>query len=321
MKRKHLFILLLVLVAAQVQASILKEPAYKITVAQDGSGNFRTIQEALNTNIVRKIRTRIFIKNGIYKEKLVVDSMHTNIEFIGEDKDKTIITYDDHSGKGNINTFTSYTILIKAEGFRAENITFQNTAGKDASQAVALHVEADKCTFINYRLIGNQDTFYGGKGHDRQYFKDCYIEGTTDFIFGPSTVLFENCRILSKNNSYITAASTPENQPFGYVFLNCTLIATPEAPKVFLGRPWRNYAKTVFINTEMGAHIVPEGWHNWKKPEAEKTTFYAEYNSRGPGANPGKRVGWAKQLTKKEAKKYTVKNILSGKDNWNPKRG
>jgi pectinesterase len=140
--------------------------------------------------------------------------------------------------------------------------------------------------------------------------KDCYIEGTTDFIFGKATVLFENCTLHSLKDSYITAAATPEDVAYGFVFQNCKLTAAPEVTAVYLGRPWRIYAKTVFLNCEMGKHIKPEGWHNWSKPEAEKTAFYAEYNCTGEGFLPKSRVTWSHQLRKSEAKKYTLENIL-----------
>ena len=159
-------------------------------------------------------------------------------------------------------------------------------------------------------MLGNQDTLYTSGEGTKNYFKDCYIEGTTDFIFGDATVLFENCIINSKSNSYITAASTPQNTEFGYVFKNCKLTANENVNEVYLGRPWRIYAKTVYINCEMGKHIKPEGWHNWSKPEAEKTAFYAEYNCKGEGFQPTKRVVWSRLLKKSEAKKYTIENVM-----------
>jgi pectinesterase len=159
--------------------------------------------------------------------------------------------------------------------------------------------------------------YASGKG--RQYFKDCYIEGTTDFIFGSATAFFENCKIHSKKNSYVTAASTPEGTEFGYVFKNCKLTAEDDVTEVYLGRPWRIYAKTVFINCEMGKHILPEGWHNWSKPEAEKTCFYAEFQNIGEGFQPQKRASWSRQLSTDEAKNYTLKRILGDQKN-NSKR-
>lgn len=299
------------------------------TVAKDGSGNFKTIQEAVNA--VRDLsqqQVKIFIKNGTYNEKLVVPSWKTNISLIGESKEGTIITNNDYTGKDfsgkdpsgrdKFMTFTSYTVLVQGNDFSAENITIQNTAGR-VGQAVALHVEGDRCIIKNCRLLGNQDTLYTATENSRQYFKDCYIEGTTDFIFGEATCVFDSCTIKSLADSYITAASTRPGKKFGYVFFNCKLIASAEAKKVYLGRPWRPYAKTVFINTEMGSHILPEGWDNWRNAENEKTAFYAEYNSKGAGANAGGRVKWSKQLSKKKAKKCTLQNIFENEDEWVPK--
>jgi pectinesterase len=185
-------------------------------------------------------------------------------------------------------------------------------------QAVALHVEGDRCVFRNCKLVGNQDTLFASGENSRQYFFGCYIEGTTDFIFGAATAVFEKCTIVSKVDSYITAASTLPTHEFGFVFLNCRLLSDSVGRRVYLGRPWRLYAYTVFVNCEMGDHIRPEGWHNWSKPEAEKTARYFEYNSTGPGANPRARVSWSHQLSKEEASILTVKNVLKGFDNWNP---
>lgn len=304
-----------------------------LTVAKDGSGNYKTIQEAVNA--VRDLsdkRVTIHIKNGIYKEKIVIPSWKTNISFVGEDKDSTIITFDDFSGKPNpggtdafrkdkFTTYTSYTVLVEGNDFTAENLTIQNTAGR-VGQAVALHVEADRVIIKNCKLLGNQDTLYISKENSRQYFQDCYIEGTTDFIFGEAIAVFQNCIIKSLINSYITAASTRADQSFGFVLLHCKLIADSSVNTVYLGRPWRPYAKTVYINCDLGSHIAPEGWNPWKGdamfPDKEKTAYYAEFGNMGPGASINSRVPWSKQLNEKEAKRYTLKNILGGKDNWDP---
>jgi pectinesterase len=288
------------------------------TVAKDGSGDFKTIQEAVMA--VRdwsEVQVPIYIKKGVYKEKLVIPSQKTRITLIGESAAETIITYDDYSGKNGLTTYTSYTVLVKGNEFKAENLTFENTAGT-VGQAVALHVEADKVIIKKCRILGNQDTLFPSTDTSRQYYLDCYIEGTTDFIFGAATAVFENCTIHSKKNSYITAASTIKDRSYGFVFLNCKLTASESAQKVYLGRPWRANAKTVFINTDMGKHILPEGWHVWNNNDNHKTTFYAEYGSTGPGFVKESRVNWSKQLTKKEAKQYTLKNIFAGTLAWLP---
>lgn len=292
----------------------------KLVVAQDGSGDYTTVQAAIDAIPAFPVEgVEVFVKNGTYREKVIIPSWKTNVSMVGESKENTIIIWNDYSGKGDINTFTSYTVLVQGNDFSAENITFENNAGR-VGQAVALHVEADRAVFKNCRIIGDQDTLYAGVDNSRQYYYNCYIEGTTDFIFGPATAVFENCVIHCKKNSYITAASTPKGQPYGFVFLNCKVTASEEAQKVYLGRPWRPYAQTVFINTVLGEHIRPEGWHNWSKPDAEKTAFYAEHKSKGPGASVKTRVTWSKQLSAREVKKYKPAIILAGDDNWNPKK-
>ena len=318
MKKLIFALFLLMMVRADAQPQTYPS---SFTVAQDGTGNFRTIQEAINA--VRDLsqqRVVIHIRNGVYHEKLVIPSWKTMITLEGESRDSTIITYDDYSGKPvpggkdafgkeKMTTYTSYTVLVQGNDFSAENLTIRNTAGR-VGQAVALHVEGDRCVVRNCNLLGNQDTLYAGTEGSREYYKDCFIEGTTDFIFGEATAVFENCTIRSLINSYIAAAATTPRQAFGFVFLDCRLVADTAAKKVFLGRPWRPYAKTVYIRTEMGAQIAPVGWDNWRNPENEKTAYYAEYESRGPGAAPGQRAGWSRQLTAREARRYTAQEIL-----------
>lgn len=296
-----------------------------LTVAQDGSGNYKTIQEAINAvRDLSQLQVKIFIKKGVYHEKIVVPSWKTKISLIGENKDSTIISWNDYSGKNypgkdwtgkdKFSTYTSYTVLVKGNDFVAENLTIENTAGR-VGQAVALHIEGDRCLILNCKLSGNQDTLYAATENSRQYYKDCFIEGTTDFIFGEATVVFQNCTIKSLTNSYITAAATGPHQKFGFVFFDCKLIADTAAKKVYLGRPWRPYAKTVFIRTEMGNHIVSGGWDPWKGdalfPDKEKTAYYAEYKCSGAGFQPTKRITWSQQLTDKEYQSYTLKNIFS----------
>lgn len=310
-------------VQAQVQAI-----EQRFTVAQDGSGDFKTIQEAVNA--VRDHSERkafITVKKGIYREKLVIPAWKKNIVLTGAGKENTTITNSNFSGQDfsgkdftqneKYSTYTSYTVLVQANDCILKDLTIENTAGR-VGQAVALAIEADRVEVINCDILGNQDTLYTSKD-GRNYFKNCLITGTTDFIFGEATVVFQDCEIKSLTNSYITAASTTQKQRFGYVFLHCKLTANEEVTKVFLGRPWRPYAKTVFIDTEMGKHILKEGWDPWKGdnmfPDKEKTIFYAEYNSKGEGASPKTRVEWSRQLTSEEIKNYTLKNIFG---DWMP---
>lgn len=289
---------------------------HDLTVAKDGTGDYRYIQDAIDAIRVylpKPITVRI--KKGIYKEKIVVPSTVTNVTFVGENPDSTVISYDDYSGKGKMETFDSYTVRVMGNDISFKNITIENTAGR-VGQAVALHVEGDRCTFENCHLLGHQDTLFASGENARQYFLNCYIEGTVDFIFGSATALFERCQIHSKaTGTYITAASTPKWVVYGYVFKNCQLTAAVGVEKVYLGRPWRDYAKTVFINCEMGAHIIETGWHNWNRPEIEKTAYFAEYQCFGAGFKPQNRVGWAHQLTEKEAENYSRETIFSGQLN------
>ena len=288
-----------------------------MVVAQDGSGDYTNIQEAINNaKAFPYEKITVFIKEGIYNEKVKIHEWNTNIHLIGESKEKTIIRYDDAFNKvslGRNSTFYTYTLLVEANDIVLKNLTIENSAG-EVGQAVALSVFSNRVVVENCNILGNQDTLYAS-GIGKQYYKNCYIEGTTDFIFGSATAYFENCTIHSKKDSYITAASTPKDVNFGYVFKNCNLTSNTETSKVYLGRPWRIYAKTVFINCKFGSHILPEGWHNWSKPEAEKNSFYAEYENSGAGADIRFRVAWSHQLSKKEAKKYTLKNVL-GNSNW-----
>lgn len=295
-------------------------------VARDGTAEFRNIDDALEVcRAFMEYHKVIFVKKGTYKEKLIIPSWLTNIEICGEDKDNTIITYDDHANvfipgtDRKMGTFRTYTVRVDGNDITFKNITIENNAAR-LGQAVALHTQGDRLRFVNCRILGNQDTIYTGGINTRLYFKDCHIEGTTDFIFGPSTAWFENCTILSRINSYITAASTPQDVEYGYVFNNCKLLAAEGVDKVYLGRPWRPYAHTLFMNCEMGKQIRTEGWYNWGNTDNEKTARYEEYNNRGEGASPKTRVSWSHQLTKKEAAKVTIQNVFKQNGGWMPEK-
>ena len=313
--RKVLGLLLLLSV---VSAAWAQERQDTIVVSRDGTGNFRTLQEAIESaRAFMDYTVTIYVKNGVYKEKVIVPSWVENIDIIGEDRDKPIITYDDHANINKMGTFRTYTVKVEGSDITFKNLTIENNAAQ-LGQAVALHTEGDRLKFINCRILGNQDTIYTGAKFTRLYFKDCYIDGTTDFIFGPSTALFEDCIIHSKRNSYVTAASTPKEAKYGYVFKHCKLTAEPGVDKVYLGRPWRPYAYTLFIECELGKHIVLAGWHNWGKQSNEETARYMEYKNTGEGANASERVAWSKQLTKKEAEAVTVDAIFRTQSDWNP---
>ncbi|RYY16097.1 MAG: pectin esterase [Cytophagaceae bacterium] len=291
----------------------------RMRVAADGTGDYRTIQEAVNASRdLSQVTVTIQIKNGVYAEKLVVPSHKTHVRLVGESAAGTIIRWGDHTGDAaGHNTYSSHTVLVQANDFTAENITFENSAGP-VGQAVALQVDGDRATFRHCRMLGHQDTLFPAVENSRQYYQDCYIEGTTDFIFGTATAVFEGCEIHNKRNSYIAAAATTERQAYGFVFMGCRLTADSAAHKVYLGRPWRPHSRTVFLRCEMGAHILPVGWDNWRDPANEKTAYYAEYASTGPGANAAARAKWSHQLTAKEAKQYTLANIFGGAAPWVP---
>lgn len=295
------------------------EDSRTIVVDRNGTGHFRNIQQAIDS--VRafdpKGEITIFVKKGVYKEKLILHSYLTNVKLVGEDRDKTIINYDDHANINKMGTFRTYSFLLSGNDITVENLTIENSAAP-MGQAVALFVEGDRVIFRNCRFLGNQDTIYAGRENMRQYFENCYIEGTTDFIFGPSTCWFENCVIYCKSNSYITAASTPENIKYGYIFNNCKIEVAPEVKNMYLGRPWRAYAMTLFMNCYLPKGIKAEGWHNWSNAENEKTARYMEYNNRGEGASTSGRVNWVKILNKQQAAEYTVENVFKGCDGWNP---
>ncbi|HSC54799.1 MAG TPA: pectinesterase family protein [Phnomibacter sp.] len=305
--------LLLFICSHQLFAQSAPSPQHKyvFTVAKDGSGDYKFIQDAIDAMRAFPLsRITLYIKNGVYNEKIELPAFNTDVSFIGESVDKTIISFSDYSGRGKQTTFTSYTAKISGNRFVAENITFVNAAGP-VGQAVALHVDADQAIFKNCKFLGNQDTIYASGEQSRQLFINCFIEGTTDFIFGPATAVFQDCTIRAKSNSYITAANTPAWKKYGFVLLHCKIIADSSVQKLFLGRPWRAYAKTAFIECELPAQIVPEGWDNWSNAANEKTAEYVEYNNRGEGAVTDKRVAWSKQLSAREAKKYTLENIFA----------
>jgi len=295
------------------------------TVAKDGTGDFSTVQEAIMAvPDFRKEQTVIYIKNGTYQEKIILADSKTNVLLIGESAEETVLTFGDWAQKENrfgeeMGTTGSSSFFVFGSDFSARNITFANTAGP-VGQAVAIRVTGDRAYFEKCRFLGFQDTLYAHGENSRQYYKNCYIEGTTDFIFGWATAVFEDCEIYSKTGGqYITAASTNEGQPFGFVFINCRLTGDAPEDSVYLGRPWRDGAQTVFINSELGKHIKKEGWHNWNKPHAEKTSYYAEFGSKGSGADDEARVSWAHQLKQDQVVIFTVENILKGDDGWNPK--
>jgi LPXTG-motif cell wall-anchored protein len=296
-------------------------PAKTIVVAQDGTGDFTTVQAAVNSIPAdNSSRIVIYIKNGTYNEKVSVTQ--PNVSFVGESRDGVVIVWGDYGGSdgksGNVgSTFASQTVGVTGDSFTASNLTIKNSATPRASYgtAVALSVKSDQAVFDNVKILSNQDTLYNGSG--RQYFHNSYIEGDVDFIFGEApAVVFDNSEIHSVGtNGYVTAAAQANPTDVGYVFLNSRLTMDPGVTKVYLGRPWKNYAKTTYINTWMDSHIVPDGWSIWSGTDNHLKASYNEYNSTGPGANPQARVDWSNQLTAEEASNYTLTQVFGG---WDP---
>lgn len=327
-KARPLPIVLLIVLILSASHSVFPQATAttqtKITVALDGSGQFKTVQEAImsvpagsETNPVV-----IHIKPGVYKELIYIQHEKRFFHLVGEDAAKTVLTYDLHAnimGKDGkpIGTFRTPSTVIDADDFTAENITFENSAGP-VGQALAIRVDGDRAVFRNCRFLGWQDTIFLNRG--RQYFENCYIAGHVDFIFGAATAFFERCHIHCLRSGYITAASTYDYHPYGFVFSNCRITGESAEVKTYLGRPWRDFSAVVYLNTEMSDVVRPEGWQNWNLPAREKTSRYAEFNSSGSGANPKARVAWSRQLTKSQAKEITVKKVLAGTDRWNPTR-
>ena len=312
-------------------------------VAADGSGNYTTPQAAVDAAPAGLTNPWVIaIKPGRYRGHLAIPATKPWLTLRGEDATTTVITDDRNLNSpgvdgAKITTPDSATAHIQANNFTAENVTFENTTTLDQHiQALALYMTGDRAVFRRCRFLGWQDTLRADSpraagvtepdaprpaGTARQYYVDCYIEGHVDFIYAAATAVFERCHIHAKADGYLTAASTPQAAPFGYVFIDCKVTTGPDVKNgVYLGRPWRQFAATAFIRTELAGDIRPEGWHNWGKASHEQTARYVEYASTGPGAKPTERVKWAKVLTDEEAKAYTAEKILAGSDGWNPKR-
>lgn len=327
-----------------------------VTVSKEQGADFTTVSAALEYAEHEYQQAgeawrgeTIFIRNGRYEERVEVKI--PGLMLIGESCRETVISgclyalmYCEDIGK--LGTFRTYTMMVDTHDVLVMNLCVENTAGfgPDKGQAIALFAEGDRLVFENCRFLGNTDTVYTGplppyelkkngfvgpkqfapRVNGRQYYRDCYIEGDVDFIFGSATAYFENCTLFQKNhnqevNSYATAASTAEGQEYGYVFASCRFLSDAAPGTCYLGRPWRNFAKTVILNSYLGAQIRPEGWHNWNKPEAEKTVYYAEYNNYGAGSIPERRPGWVSFLSEEEARHYTREHVLGRSDGWKKK--
>lgn len=289
-----------------------------VIVSKDGDGDFTSLQAAIDqVPDNQKEYFVIFLKKGTYKEVVTIPHSKNNIYLLGEEAKNTVVTYDNFAKRLNkdgkeYGTSGSASVFVNGDNFVAENLTFENTAGMTAGQALAINIQGKYSAFKNCRFLGHQDTWFANND-TYQYLLDCYIEGSVDFIFGGSTAYFEKCAINSTRDGYITAASTPQEQNYGYVFDNCKLSGNSEVAEnsVYLGRPWRPFAHVVFLNCEMDSHIRLVGWHNWGNPDNEKTAIYKEYNTRG--GEVGDRVDWSYQLSKEEAEQYSYDRVIGGK--------
>lgn len=289
-----------------------------LTVAQDGSGQYTKVQSAIDAVPTNSTTwSLIYIKNGTYKEVVTVPSNKPYISLVGEDEDKTIITYDNYASKtkpdgSTYGTSGSASVFIKANNFLAYNLTFQNSAG-NVGQAVAVSMTGDHAVFYKTRMLGWQDTLYANSGH--QYYDNVDIEGVTDYIFGNATAFFDHCQLHNLSGWSITAQSrTSASQTTGYVFNQCTITGAPKASTI-LGRPWRAYARVVYLNCSMDASIKPIGWDDWGQLANQSTAYFAEYNSTGAAANPSARASWSHQLTASEAAQFSINNFLN-QDGW-----
>jgi pectinesterase len=304
-------------------AAVSPQPV-PIVVAPDGSGQFKTVQAAVDSVPDHNAEWRlIVVKPGTYRERVVINEKKTFIILRGEDKEpaRTLITFNRHAGMddpeapGNkLGPNGSETVVVKADNFVAEKITFENSSGAVAP-AVALRAMGDRQIFRNCRFLGWQDTLWvDGK---RAYFTDCYVEGRIDFIFGRGTAVFEKCHIHATDGGCITASGAEPETPFGLVFLKCRITCAED--RSYLGAPWTKGATAAFIECFLGENLRPEGWKDWRGTDHHLTARFVEYRNTGPGANTSKRPAWTRQLSDAEAKNYTVEKILSGEDGWNPK--
>lgn len=312
-------------------------------------GDFLTIQgavDALPSDLHRPVEIRIL--PGVYREKLRVDKPFVHLR--GEDAATTVLTWDDHATKTHpdgrkYGTFESFTLFVGADNFRAQGLTIENAAGPGSlvGQAVAAYVDADRVVFHRCRFVGHQDTLFTGplppaplvgtafggprssgpRRPGRHYYHDCFLQGDVDFLFGSATAVFDRCEIFSRRrdevvNGWITAASTPEGQTHGYVFVDCRLTGDAAPGSVYLGRPWRDHARVVLVRCWLGPHIHPQGWDDWDKPRAQSTSFFAEMLCDGPGADPATRVEWERELPESALGLLTPERLLAGVDGWNP---
>jgi pectinesterase len=285
----------------------------------EGTTEFPTIQMALDHHPFPGPHGRVLIHiaPGVYHERLNITQNHSNITLIGMGKGpEDVVITNSLNAKEAGGTFFTETVEVDGTGFEADNVTFENTAG-NTGQAVAIVVRADRAVFKHCRFLGHQDTLFADYG--RQYYVDSYIEGGVDFIFGDAAAVFDHDEIHSNGRGFLTAQSrTSANQDTGYVIVNSRVTSDPDVPSMFLGRPWRPYARVVFLRTELPANLNSAGWNNWGKTSNEQTAWFGEYENTGPGARPADWVSWSHRLTAAQARQFLPRNFLAGKDHWNP---
>lgn len=312
-----------------------------IIVAQDGSGDYKTIQAAINAVPDSSThRTIIFIKNGTYNtEKLIVPASKINLTLRGESREKTVVSYHiyDCSNKESENKCpaeawalwkdnrdlirTSATLTVLADNFHAENLTIANTAGP-VGQALAVTLRADRIIFSNCNILGYQDTIYMAKDGMRNYFTNCLVLGRTDYIYGGGIGYFQSCEIRSYGGGWITAPSTPKTQLYGFVFNKCKFTYVSNSPRkgdddlpIAIGRPWHNYPKVIILNSELCEQMHPQGWPTtWRMDYAATSAelHLYEYKNTGKGADMSHRANWIglRSITTKEANDYTLRKVL-----------
>lgn len=290
-----------------------------IRVALDGSGDYNKVQEAIDSvPLSNRTRTVIQVAPGLYKEPLYVPKTKNLITIAAYCPENTVISWNNtataiihHQASRVIGmgTFGCGSAIIEGEDLIAENITFENSAPQGSGQAVAVRVTADRCAFYNCRFLGWQDTLYLHYG--KHYLRDCYIEGSVDFIFGNATALLEHCHINCKSQGFITAQSRKSSQEStGYVFLRCVITGNGGSAYAYLGRPWGPFGRVVFAYTWMDACIRSVGWHNWDKPENERSACFYEYRCFGPGSNPSNRATWSRELLAEEAEEFVSHRFI-----------
>ncbi|WP_308502934.1 pectinesterase family protein [uncultured Alistipes sp.] len=326
--RFRLLIFLWLCCAAGLQGAVAAGEVY--TVDCRGGGDFLTVQACFDALPPKPDGWRtVRILPGTYREKVTLDVYKDRVHIVGVGGSEAVrIVWNDYSGRVvdgyELTTYDTWTLSLQADDVWIEGVTVENDAGR-VGQAVALETRGDRIRIDRCRLVGDQDTFFTKGYVSRVYVTESWIEGTTDFIFGPSIVLFDRCRIHGKADSFLTAASTTERNAYGYVFRDCRVSVDPTVERLYLGRPWKSTARTVWIRCELPAAIRPEGWRDWHDSARKGDVYYAEYRCTGPGADRTGRVAWSRELTDEEAARYTPEQIFARKtgseafrSDWDP---